>query len=263
MSNLTTMRAENIASDAEWQTRCELAALYRIMDIYGMTDLSNQAVGARVKDEPDHYLIHPYGIFFEEIRASDFIKIDGDGKPVDGVIPTVATAAVNPINDGVKNLSNWIFGTRPEVNYFIHAHCGDVMAVSATESGLLPLSQAAVYLMHFTTYIDYEFFEDDVFAEKFKETLGNHDIVISHNHGYYALGCTAAEAFFHAYFLRQACSVQLKVMYTGDKMRLMDPKRVARYQEQMYSSEHYNYDGSTEWQSLLRKLDRQCPDYKT
>ncbi|MFQ5760541.1 MAG: hypothetical protein ACE5HM_06160 [Acidiferrobacterales bacterium] len=54
MAHLTTIRAENIASDAEWQTRCELAALYRIMDIYGMTDLSNQAVGARVKDEPDH-----------------------------------------------------------------------------------------------------------------------------------------------------------------------------------------------------------------
>ncbi len=109
MANPTKMRAENVASDAEWQTRRELAALYRIMDIYGMTDLSNQAVGARVKDEPDHYLIHPYGIFFEEIRASDFIKIDADGKPVDGVIPTVATAAVNPINDGVKNLSTWIF----------------------------------------------------------------------------------------------------------------------------------------------------------
>ncbi len=97
------------------------------------------------------------------------------------------------------------------------------MAVSSTESGLLPLSQAAVYLMHLTTYIDYEFFEDDVFAEKFKKTLGNHDIVISNNHGYYALGRTAAEAFFRAYFLRQACSVQLKVMYIGDKIRLRIP----------------------------------------
>ena len=87
--------------------------------------------------------------------------------------------------------------------------------------------------------------------------------MISHNHGYYVLGRTAAEAFFRAYYLRQACAVQVKVLSMADRPRPIDPQAVARFQDQMYASEHYSYDGSTEWAALLRKLDREQPDYRT
>lgn len=137
------------------------------------------------------------------------------------------------------------------------------MAVSATKGGLQPFSQAAVYLMHRTDYIDYEFFEDDEFAEKFQRGLSAHQILISHNHGYYCLGRTAAEAFFRAYYLRQACAVQVKVLSMGDAPRPIDPQAVARFQNQMCASEDYSYDGSTEWAALLRKLGREQPDYKS
>ncbi len=242
-------------SEGEWQTRVELAALYRLLDHYGMSDLANQEVGARIEGEPDHYLVHPYGWFFEELTASSMVRIDREGVPVAPDAPWVS--------DGGPNLAKWIFGSRPEINFFVHAHCEDVMAVGSTQRGLLPLSQPAVYLMHLTTYLDYEFFEDEEFAEKFVTNLGQHGIMISHNHGYYALGRTAAEAFFRAYYLRQACSVQVKVLSTGEEPRLIDPQSVARFQDQMYASEHYNYDGSTEWAALLRKLEREQPDYKT
>ncbi len=177
-------------SEGEWQTRVELAALYRLLDRYGMSDLANQEVGARITDQPDHYLVHPYGWFFEELTASSLVKIDREGTPVEPDAPGVS--------DGGPNLAKWIFGSRPEVNFFVHAHCEVVMAVGSTRRGLLPLSPPAVYLMPLTTYLDYEFFEDDEFAETFVATLGRHDIMISHNHGYYALGRTAAEAFFRA-----------------------------------------------------------------
>ena len=253
--NVLPKKPRPACSEGEWQTRVELAALYRLLDHYGMSDLANQEIGARIADDPDHYLVHPYGHFFEELKASDFVKLDRDGVPVEPDAPWVS--------DGGPNLAKWIFGARPEVNFFVHAHCEDVMAVGSTRRGLLPLSQPAVYLMHLTTYLDYEFFEDEEFAETFKTTLGRHEIMISHNHGYYALGRTAAEAFFRAYYLRQACSVQVKVLSMGEEPRLIDPQSVARFQDQMYASEHYNYDGSTEWAGLLRKLDREQPDYKT
>ncbi len=240
---------------AEWETRCEQAALYRILDHYGMSDLANQVVGARVKDDPDHYLLHQYGMFYEEVTASSLIKTDAEGNPLDSGMPA-------PV-DGARNLAKWIFGTRPEINYFIHGHCEDVMAVSATKHGLQAVSQAAVYLMYLTTYIDYEFFEDEEYGEKFKRTLGHKDIMITRNHGYYVLGRSAAEAFFRAYFLRQACEVQVKVLSMRDEPHIIDPQEVARLQDQMYESPHYNYDGSTEWAALLRKLDRAQPDYKT
>jgi ribulose-5-phosphate 4-epimerase/fuculose-1-phosphate aldolase len=100
---------------AEWETRCEQAALYRILDHYGMSDLANQVVGARVKDAPNHYLLYQYGMFYEEITASSLIKTDAEGKPLDPSMPA-------PV-DGAQNLAKWIFGTRPEINYFIPGHC--------------------------------------------------------------------------------------------------------------------------------------------
>ena len=93
------------------------------------------------------------------------------------------------------------------------------------------------------------------------DTLGDHQILISRNHGYYALGASAAEAFFRAYFLRQTCSAQIKTLSMGRDLHLIDPQKVARYQDQMARSEHYNYDGKTEWAGLIRMLDRQCPEY--
>lgn len=242
-------------SDAEWQARVDLAALFRIVAHYGMSDLVNGAVCARVPDQPDHYLVHPYGMFWEEACASDMVKINSDGKPVDADAPW--------LNDGVQNLCQWIFGSRDEINFFVHGHDEEVMAVGSIEDGLLPLNQPAVYLGNITGYIEYEFDEDDAFGKHFVKMLGNHQILISRNHGYYALGETAAAAFFRAYFLRQTCSTQIKTLCMGREPHFMDPQKVARYQDQMAASEHYNYNGETEWPGLIRLLNKRDPSYAT
>lgn len=253
--NVAMTPTSGSCSETEWQTRVDLAATFRILTRYGMSDLANGAVAARVPDQADHYLVHPYGMFWEEATASKMIKIGPDGEPVDKDVPW--------LNDGVQNLCQWIFGSRPEVMFFVHGHEEEVMAVGSIEDGLLPLNQPAVYLGNITGYIEYEFDEDEVFGEHFVETLGGHQILISRNHGYYALGTTAAEAFFRAYFLRQTCSAQIKTLSMGRELHLIDPQKVARYQEQMATSEHYNYDGKTEWAGLIRLLDRTSPDYRS
>lgn len=262
-------------SKQEWATRVELAALYRIVDHYGMSDIANQEIGARVADEPEQFLIHPYGMLFEEIRASDFVKVDLDGNILEGAgiwdgsgsRDFVAHSKERWVSDGGVNLGRWIFGTRPDRDFFIHAHCEDVQAVSATEGGLRAVSQAAIYLGHLIDYLDYDFEEDDEYAQLFCKTIAEKEIIVSHNHGYYALGRRASEAFFRAYYLRQACAVQVKAAAAaagaGDRLKPIDPQRVAMIQEQMAASENYHYDGTTEWAALLRKLERTCPDYAT
>lgn len=254
MTGNYTKPLEN-CSEIEWNTRVELAALFRIIAHYGMSDLANGAVCARVPDQPDHYLVHPYGMFWEEARASDLVKIDADGKTTDADAPW--------LNDGAQNLCQWILGARSDANFFVHGHDEEVMAVGSIEDGLLPLNQPAIYLGNITGFIEYEFEEDDTFAEHFISKLGANQILISHNHGYYALGATAAEAFFRAYFLRQTCSTQIKTLSMGRDLHLIDPQKVARYQDQMSASEHYNYDGKTEWPGLIRMLDKRGADYAT
>lgn len=253
--NVASRETQTACSEAEWKARVDLAATFRILAHYGMSDLANGAVAARVPDQTDHYLVHPYGMFWEEATASAMIKIGPDGNPVDPDGPW--------LNDGVQNLCKWIFGARSEAMFFVHGHEEEVMAVGSIKDGLLPLNQPAIYLGNLTGYIDYEFDEDDAFGEHFVDTLGDHQILISRNHGYYALGASAAEAFFRAYFLRQTCSAQIKTLSMGRDLHLIDLQKVARYQDQMARSAHYNYDGKTEWAGLIRMLDRRCPEYSS
>lgn len=275
MPSLAVAEAAARYSDEEWATRVELAALYRIVHLYGMTDIANQEIGARVRGEPDSFLIHPYGLLFEEIRASDFVKVSLDGGVVDG--PGVWSgsgrenfaerAGERWVSDGGVNLGRWIFGARPDRDFFIHAHCEDVMAVTATDGGLRAVSQAYIYLRAHIACLDYDFAEGDDYATQFVEAIADRDILLSRHHGYYALGRSAAQAFFRAYYLRQACAVQVKASAAaagaGGRLREMDPQRVAMIEDEMRESAHYHYDGSTEWAALLRKLERECPDYRT
>jgi len=249
------MQVNNLNTE-EREVRIDLAALYQLLHHYGMTDLANQAVGARVKGNPETWLVHPYGRFYEEIKASTLIKIDTDGN-----ILSKQDNLENP-SPGDINLATWFFKNRAEINYYIHGHCQDVMAVSATERGLLPLTQSSVFLLHMMIYIEYEFHEDEQYAKKFIKTMGDKNIIITRNHGYYVLGITVAEAFFRLYYLRQACSTQLKAQQTGEKLHLIPQKEIDRFVKQMYSHNVYSYDGSREWKGVLHKLDREQPEYK-
>ncbi len=240
-------------SPAEWQARVDLAALYRLIDLYGMSDLANGAIGARVPDRPDHYLTHPYGMFWEEATASSFVTITPDGAPVHD--------DHRWINSGAVNLCRWIFGARPDINFFIHGHEVPIAAVGSLECGLLWVNQPAVYLGHMLGYLDYEFDETEQFGELFSGLAATHNLLISRNHGHYAFGRVAGEAFFRSFFLKQACEIQLQAMATGRELHLIPDDEAERFQEQMYASPHYNYDGATEWPGLIRKLARECPGY--
>jgi ribulose-5-phosphate 4-epimerase/fuculose-1-phosphate aldolase len=230
-------------SNKDVNVRHELAALYRILDMYGMTDLANQCAAARSSENKNIYLVHQYGMFYDEITASSLIEIDNNGKPKDPKSPW--------LNDGCINLCKWIFNNSE-----------DVMAVGGTEEGLQYFSQAAVYLNHLIEYIDYDFAEDDDYGKKFKSLIKKNDILITRNHGYYTLGKTAAEAFFRAYYLEQACAVQIKNLSMKLTPRPIDKQKAEYHWQHMSKSDDYNYDGKTEWSALLRKLDREKANYK-
>jgi len=244
---------QSSCTESEWRARIHLAALYRAIHLYGMSDLVNGAIAARVPDQPDHYLTHPYGMFWEEATASSFITIAADGTPVHDDRRWT--------NDGAVNLCRWIFGARPDIHFFIHGHEVPIAAVGSLECGLLWVNQPAVYLGHMLGYLDYQFDETEQFGALFSDLAERHNLLISRNHGHYAFGRTAGESFFRSFYLRQACEIQINAMSTGSELHLISDDEAGRFQEQMYASPHYNYDGATEWPGLIRKLDRECPGY--
>ena len=67
-------------SDQEWQARVDLAAAYRLVAHYGWDDLIFTHISSRVPGPDHHFLINPYGMMFDEIKASSLVKVDLDGR---------------------------------------------------------------------------------------------------------------------------------------------------------------------------------------
>ena len=91
-TDFKSIRAD--VSPEEWQARLDLAACYRLVDAYGMSDLIYNHITARIPGSKDHLLINLYGLLYKEITASSLVKIDVEGdigaRLVDGAVDHVA-----------------------------------------------------------------------------------------------------------------------------------------------------------------------------
>src|SRR6478609_4192865 len=167
-------------SSAEWQARVDLAACYRLVDLYGMSDMMANHVSMRVPDEEGAFLINPYGMMYEEITASCLIKVDIEGnilsKPDFGALDYGVNRAGYVIHSAIHE-------ARPEIACVIHTHSWASMAVSALECGLLPITQTAMRFLKIG-YHDYEgVVLDTKEQESLLKDLGDGEAVILRNHG--------------------------------------------------------------------------------
>ena len=125
MSALTAV--QKLVSNEEWSLRQELAACYRLFVKFGWTDLIFTHLSARVPGQPNQYLINPFGLLFQEITASNLIKVDFEGNVVSGDYP---------YNDAGHAIHSAILKARPDVNVTLHSHTRAGTAVSAMTCGL-------------------------------------------------------------------------------------------------------------------------------
>src|SRR3954451_8649728 len=116
-------------SAEEWQTRCDLAACYRLVDMFGWSDLINTRITARVPGSHDHFLINPYGLLYEEVTASSLVKLDANGDNVE--------ASEHPVNRGGFAIPAAVHMARPDIGCVIHTHTVAGCAVSMQKDGLL------------------------------------------------------------------------------------------------------------------------------
>ena len=182
-------------SAAEWQARVELAACYRLVDAFGMTDLIYNHITARVPGT-EYLLINLYGLLYREITASSLVKIDFEGNIV--WKPDTAYG----INRSGFVIHGAIHSARPDVQCVIHTHTRAGMAVSAMKCGLLPLTQTAMRFHNRVSYHDYEGPAIDLDErQRLVRDLGTNDVMMLRNHGILACGRSVAEAFNILYWL--------------------------------------------------------------
>lgn len=231
----------------EWQTRTDLAACYRLVDHYGMTDLIYNHITARIPGT-DHLLINLYGLLYKEITASSLVRIDVEGNIV-----------FKPDTDYGINVSGYVIHgavhkARPDVSCVLHTHTRAGMAVSAMKCGLLPLSQTSMRFVGHIGYHDYEGPAIDVAErERLVRDLGPHDAMILRNHGLLSCGATIAQAFNTMYQLELSCRSQVDAMAARTELT-MPGENVLAHTAQLYQPGTRRPYGVLEWPAMLRLL---------
>lgn len=246
----------SLYSKEERNSRIDLAAAYRLIHYYGMTDMIYTHISARISEEPPVFLINPYGMLFDEICASNLVPVDANGNKIDS-----EDRDVNPAGFTIHSA---IHLGCPDVHAIIHTHTLSGMAVAAMEGGLLPLNQISLEFYNRVAYHDYEGISINLDErERLVASLGNKKCLILRNHGLLTVGHTIAEAFYYMYYLNKACEIQVKVLNSNAKPIIPSPEICEHTAQQFEGSFHKNnQEFKSVWEANRRLLDRLDPTYK-
>ena len=249
---LPTIRDQ--VSAEEWGTRVDLAACYRLMAHYGMTDLIYNHITARVPGT-EHFLINSYGMLYEETTASSLQKIDIDGKYV---LRTDNGFDINPAGYVIHSA---VHAGRENAGCVIHTHTRASVAVSATAAGLLPLSQSAMMFYGEVAYHDFEGPAVNLDERRrLVDDLGDRDVMILRNHGTLIVGRSVPHAFLLAFQFESACKIQVDAMAGGQAL-VTPPVEVRESVPGIMRDPRSFSRSSLEWAAMLRLLDRRDPSY--
>jgi ribulose-5-phosphate 4-epimerase/fuculose-1-phosphate aldolase len=241
-------------SRAEWDKRVDLAAAYRLVDLYGMSELSANHISTRVPGEEGAFLINPHGMLYDQMHASCFIKIDYDGN-------ILFNPTEYDINKAGFVIHSAIHRARHEVDCVIHTHSVAGMAVSAMKCGLLPIAQTSMRFAKIA-YHDYEGVVLNLDEQaRLVRDLGEHEGMILRNHGLLTVGASIPEAFNSMFRLERACQVQVAALSCNTELRL-PPEHIVMDAYRLYQPGVRRRFGVLEWPAMLRKLDRIDPSYR-
>jgi ribulose-5-phosphate 4-epimerase/fuculose-1-phosphate aldolase len=243
-------------TSAEWQTRCDLAAAYRLVAYFGWDDLIGTHLSARIPGK-EEFLINPLGLMFDEITASSLVKVNLDGE--------ILQETDYSINRAGYVIHSAVHAAHEDLHCVIHLHTKDGVAVSATKEGLLPLNQSAMVIRPHVARHAYEgVATNEEEKERLVADLGDKRAMILDNHGTLYIGKSVAEAFYHAYLLEWACTTQVRTLSMGLTLQQADPAV-----EHLTGGTLDGYgDGFGElceklvWPAVLRKLERENPGYR-
>lgn len=235
------------------QVRTDLAAAFRLAALNGWDDTVYTHLSAAVPGEPGHYLLNAFGLTFDEITASNLVKVNLRGEVVDG-----SGAAVNPTGFTIHGA---VHAARPEVECVIHLHTPWGVALAMLPGGLQATSQYAMRLHRRLGRHAYEGLalgSDE--QARLTANLGQLDGLILDNHGTLVVGRTVAEAYMLMHLLERAAQAQLRAMAAGT-VRVV-PEALAQRTYRQWVGDGSEWDGDVEWPALLRRLDRIAPGYR-
>lgn len=251
--------ALDVGTQDEAALRIQLAACFRLIAHFGMDDLIYNHISVRLPGPEHHFLINPYGLFFSEIDASCFVKIDLDGNKVE--------PSDYEVNQAGFVIHSAIHSGREDALCVLHTHSEAATAISALEEGLLPVSQFAMRYQGHMGVHDYEGVAIDTDErQRLIDDIGPHNTLILRNHGALTTGRTIQEAFILMYYFEKAARVQLLAQtgVAGGAHFALPPEAITDKAARQFNEHHGDIraPGTREWPAFIRLLDRTDPSYR-
>eukprot|EP01132_Coremiostelium_polycephalum_P000415 gene415-525_t len=234
----------------EYLTRVKLAASFQLVAYHGWDELIYNHMTARIPGT-DHILLNPFGVTFDEITASNLVKIDLDGNIID---PGTTNYGINATGYVIHAA---IHKARPDVVSTMHTHSVAGVAVSCYKDGLVRFHQNACILPEIS-YHDYEGISLDLGEqERIIEHLGQNNILIMRNHGLLTCGESIEEAYFNLHQLTKACEIQVKTLASvgGDFSKLLSIEKAIQDKNQAIQASYLpEGKGVREFRAMVRKI---------
>lgn len=254
MEDAASISVKDHVSEEEWKARCDLAALYRLVRMHRWDDLFFTHISMRVPGPDEHFLINPFGLLFEDVTASNMVKVDIEGN----VLPP-SRYGINPAGYTIHSA---IHDARADVKVVMHLHTDAGVAVAAQKRGLLPISQLAMNVMKDVVYHDYEGIAiDHSEKERLVSDLGENNLMILRNHGTLTTGDHPFSCYVRMYLLERACAIQTlaqgagaELIEWGDAMQ----ERVFKQGEEGVANELFL---EIAWAAMLDRVRRESPGF--
>jgi ribulose-5-phosphate 4-epimerase/fuculose-1-phosphate aldolase len=246
----------------EWELRVQLAAAYRIIDHLGWSELIWTHTTVRVPGPEHHFLINPYGLRFDEVCASNLVKVG-----MDGAIIGDQNQEINPAGFVIHSA---VHMARPDVRCVMHTHTVAGMAVAALQTGLLPIGMYSLGYHERVAYHDFEGPSLDLDErQRLAANLGGKNALILRTHGLLTCGQTVAQAFVRMYRLERACQVQLAAQSTGAPL-IVPPRSVCELSAELSDDfvavegdKGYSRVANPEFDALMRLMDKTDLSYRS
>ncbi len=240
---------------AEWKMRRDLAACYRVADLFGFSDIVWNHITAKIPDS-ENFLISRLGLRYDEVTASNLVTLDLQGE----VIDPGSASGEKDVNATGFIIHSAIHAARPDVHCVMHSHSTAGMAVSVLKDGLVPLTQDAMPFHGNIAYHDWEGLSvDTAERQRLAANLGDKKTMIMRHHGLLTCGESVGEAFMLMYYLDRACKIQMQVLSSGQEYELPSPELCEQAARQYADFPCGKY----EWPALVRLAEKNDPDYSS
>jgi len=252
---------KELVTPEEWQLRCDLAACYRLVAHYGMSDMVFTHISAKlpasVTGGEEHFLINPYGLLFDEITASSLVKVDMQCNKLH--------ETPFPVNPAGFTIHSAVHAARPDVVCVLHTHTRAGVAVSAQQCGILPISQQSTFVLASLAYHDYEgvaFRPDE--GPRLQKDLGSANFLMLRNHGLATCGPSVADAFLAMYNFENTCRIQIDALagQRGMDTLIPVPQAIVDGTAESMRVQTGGMGGRFVWPTLLRLLDRRDASWR-